>query len=676
MEFIRSIFSYLSPEYLALHPDFALIIAFAAAFAEALLVIGLFVPSTVILMGAGTLVGAGHLDFWPVFLATAVGCILGDQISYWAGRWYGDRLKSMWPLSRYPQLLEKGEAYVRKHGGKSIAIGRFVPGVKAVVPGIVGMLRMNQMYFLTVNITSGIAWAAIHILPGILIGKSLAVAGQMSERLLVVLLVLLVVLALAGWLVRVLVGSLSPYIDRFLWWLSGLASQRSSRPLRRLGQALRPDKSRAKLLLLFGFVCFGAVLMLADLVSGLMLKQAFSNVDLTVQNLMLQLRSEPGDDLMIPVTMFGDTSVATVIAAACVAWLLWRKALRQAVGAASVFAIAQFTVHVLKSFIGRPRPSTGAVLQAIGSFSFPSSHAVLAGTSFGLVAVIASHGLQRWSKALVVSVCSGAAIAVAFSRVYLGMHWLSDVMGGLLIALTLISAYVILLEAFPIRRLRPFGFMASMSAVILGFGGYHIYHSLDRETAFYAAPAKTTEYALADWTLAKWSSLPLQRIDLAGTPEEAFSAQWVGSLDVLTKFAVQQGWTSVAPWRWTDGLHYLDDKAAFSTLLPRPLLHEGLPAKFTAIVSQSAAGDSRVVLRAFQSIAVVKLNATAEPVFLISLTEEKRRSTPHLFAIPMRATAAEQGALPDVFAGIETKIPGTIVTRQQGLQIIVAGPAK
>ncbi len=82
-----------------------------------------------------------------------------------AGRLFGDRLKIMWPLNHYPQLVARGEDFVRRHGGKSIAIGRFVPGVKSVVPGIVGMFGMNQLFFVFVNVTSGIVWAFAHVVP-------------------------------------------------------------------------------------------------------------------------------------------------------------------------------------------------------------------------------------------------------------------------------------------------------------------------------------------------------------------------------------------------------------------------------------------------------------------------------------------------------------------------------
>ena len=216
-------------DYFAQHPGWAIAIVFLIAFGEALLIIGLFVPSTAVLVGAGMLVGTGHLEFWPVFAATAIGAILGDQLSYWAGRLFGDRLKTLWPLNRYPVLVSRGEDFVRKHGGKSIAIGRFVPGVKAVVPGIVGMFGMGQAYFATINVTSGLFWAAAHVLPGMLFGQVLAMAGELSERLLIVLLVLLVLLAIAGWLIRLFIGGLGPIIesaqDSFAAW-----AQKPARP--------------------------------------------------------------------------------------------------------------------------------------------------------------------------------------------------------------------------------------------------------------------------------------------------------------------------------------------------------------------------------------------------------------------------------------------------------------
>ena len=73
MEFVQPYLDYFSA-----HPGLALIIIFLIALGEALLIIGLFVPSTAVLVGAGILVGTGHLDFWPVMVATTAGAIAGD----------------------------------------------------------------------------------------------------------------------------------------------------------------------------------------------------------------------------------------------------------------------------------------------------------------------------------------------------------------------------------------------------------------------------------------------------------------------------------------------------------------------------------------------------------------------------------------------------------------------
>ena len=109
---------YIQPylDYFTAHPNWAAAIVFLISFGEALLIIGLFVPSTAVLVGAGILVGTGQLHFWPIFLAITVGAVAGDQLSYWAGRFYGERLKTFWPLNRYPQLVARGEEFVRAHG--------------------------------------------------------------------------------------------------------------------------------------------------------------------------------------------------------------------------------------------------------------------------------------------------------------------------------------------------------------------------------------------------------------------------------------------------------------------------------------------------------------------------------------------------------------------------------
>lgn len=159
---------------------------FAVAIGEAVFILGLLVPSTPVLLLAGGIIAEGRLPFWEVYLAAVVGAVIGDAISYTIGFWLKDRVKTVWPFKHHLELISRGEAFFAKHGGKSVFIGRFIPGVKAVVPGIAGMMGMQYRYFTIINVISAFAWAAAHILPGMLLAHWLKSIGLSLELVIVV----------------------------------------------------------------------------------------------------------------------------------------------------------------------------------------------------------------------------------------------------------------------------------------------------------------------------------------------------------------------------------------------------------------------------------------------------------------------------------------------------------
>ena len=92
-------------------------------------------------------------------------------------------------------LIEQGEIFFQRHGVAAILIGRFITGVKAVIPGIAGMLGMDWRRFTAVNIVSAFIWAAAHLLPGMLLGAWLQSIGLNLEMVILVGSVVVVVLA-------------------------------------------------------------------------------------------------------------------------------------------------------------------------------------------------------------------------------------------------------------------------------------------------------------------------------------------------------------------------------------------------------------------------------------------------------------------------------------------------
>lgn len=625
MEYVQS---YL--DYFAAHPNWAIAIIFLIAFGEALLIIGLFVPSTAVLVGAGVLVGTGHLHFWPVIIATTTGAIAGDQISYWAGRLFGDRLRTLWPLNRYPQLVARGEDFVRQHGGKSIAIGRFVPGVKAVVPGIVGMFGMRQVYFATVNFTSGIVWSATHILPGMLIGQGLALAGELSGRLVFVLLILLVILALAGYVIRLVVAGIWPYLNRILAHLAEWARNQRSPSMRRFARSISPDNPRSVLIVVFAAIAIAALIALADMIVRAVSSDVVSNMDVSIFNLMKEMRNAPADEIMITLTMLGDGVVMTVLALAMIGWLVWHRAYRAGFAAAVAVVAGKFFVPVLKYGIQRPRPIElygGAEL-----FSFPSGHATMAALIFGILAVLVGHSMGRWGRSLVYAVCGILVVAIAYSRVYLGVHWLSDVIAGLLFGTVMTAAFALVVEAIPPRRIKPLGLFIASLSVFLIVGSAHVSFGYAAAEESYEPEQKVLPMAYAEWLKEGWQSMPRRRTDLVGKRGETFLIQYAGHLDYLRLALSEQGWNEEPKWTWRQAIPYLNPNAALAALPPRPTLHEGLKAKLTFIRPLNE--QEREVIRAYKTSSTIMIRDRQEPLYLVSLTREVLRRSLNLYALP------------------------------------------
>ena len=136
-------------------------IVFALAFGESLAFISLLIPAWGALVAIGALIAAGGVSFWPVWVAGALGAALGDWLSYWIGLKLEYRVQHIWPLSRYPALIPRGEVFMKKWGVAGLFIGRFFGPLRAVVPLIAGIFEMPFWRFQFANFSSAFVWAAV-----------------------------------------------------------------------------------------------------------------------------------------------------------------------------------------------------------------------------------------------------------------------------------------------------------------------------------------------------------------------------------------------------------------------------------------------------------------------------------------------------------------------------------
>jgi membrane protein DedA with SNARE-associated domain len=112
-------------EFVRANEGWALPIVFALAFGESLAFISLLIPATVALVGIGALIGVSGIAFVPIWIAASLGATAGDWLSFWFGATFKEPVARMWPLSRYPGLIPRGERFVERFGVYAVAIGRF-----------------------------------------------------------------------------------------------------------------------------------------------------------------------------------------------------------------------------------------------------------------------------------------------------------------------------------------------------------------------------------------------------------------------------------------------------------------------------------------------------------------------------------------------------------------------
>ena len=175
---------------------------FVLALSESLPVIGAVVPGTATILTISAMAGAGLIPVWAVLLAACLGAIAGDGVAYWLGYSYQEQALRIWPMSRYPDVIRRSEEFFARHGGKSIAIARFTPVVRAFVPLIAGMSGMCPRRFYIANVASAVVWAISHIIPAAVAGASFVALHQHFSAMSLAFLVALVLGLLGLWKLR------------------------------------------------------------------------------------------------------------------------------------------------------------------------------------------------------------------------------------------------------------------------------------------------------------------------------------------------------------------------------------------------------------------------------------------------------------------------------------------
>ncbi|HKR62640.1 MAG TPA: phosphatase PAP2 family protein [Thermoanaerobaculia bacterium] len=211
-------------------------------------------------------------------------------------------------------------------------------------------------------------------------------------------------------------------------------------------------------ILLFGF---GATLLaghlfeeIAEAVQGS--SPALQTFDRAVHDSAYYARSDGSTRLFVIMTLIGTPVGAGIITAVVVAVLLLRKHWRWAVYLAFTGGVGGLLNLVLKGFFARARPDLAEALRRAHGYSFPSGHAMGSTIVWGALAYLAFRSLRGWrTRALAMSFACTMIVGISASRIYLGVHWISDVVAGIVAGLIWLLSCTVAYETFRrIRRVR------------------------------------------------------------------------------------------------------------------------------------------------------------------------------------------------------------------------------
>jgi len=275
-------------------------------------------------------------------------------------------------------------------------------------------------------------------------------------------------------------------------------------------------------------------------------------------------------------------------------------------------------VQLLKWTLHLPRPVS--IYHGAAAYGFPSGHSTMSVVLYGFLAILLARGVtgtRRWGLFSSVVVIT---FAIGLSRVYLGAHWLSDVLGGLFIGTSWAALLGIAYLRKPAENIPRRALGVVVALVIVFDGGWHLARCHDRDLALYAPRHVARTMQLAAWRVDGWHALPAWRIDMEGDREQPLTIQWAGAPDDLARYLKGRGWRPTPPWSPKNVLATLSPAAPIEILPVLPRFHAGRAERLRLVHSDR---DRRWVLRLWPTD--VHVGKQALPLFVGTIEDQQRR---------------------------------------------------
>ena len=256
-------------------------------------------------------------------------------------------------------------------------------------------------------------------------------------------------------------------------------------------------------------------------------------------------------------------------------------------GLICLIAIAVFSLSAPVFAKSKAAPATGAdrqnyivilddpPLAAYDGYSFPSAHTSMSLAVYGFLALIIARELHVTRRWLPYSSAGLIIVSVALSRLYLGVHWFSDVLAGLLLGLTWVALIGIAYDRHPAPRLPVKRLLGITTLLLVAAMSWQTQRDFSKELAHYAPRIEIHRITPATWKTSSWEQLPAYRLDLEGEDTQPMNFQWAGTLETLKTVLLAQGWKNAAPVSPVSAISWLAPDPEISALPILPQVNDG-----------------------------------------------------------------------------------------------------
>src|SRR6266542_1750935 len=454
---------------LHLHGWAALALVFALPALEASAFVGFVFPGEIAVLLGGVLAYQGRISLGAALAAAILGAVVGDSAGYVIGRKWGRAILrgtiGKLPVIRHhiEKNLDRAQEYLQRRGPQAVVLGRFTAGLRVMVPGLAGMSKMRYWRFLLFNVIGGAVWATAFVLLGYFGGAAWHQVAGIASKGGLVLLALIVVGLTAVRAARNREG-LERFGDRLaetppLAWIR----RRFPREVAWIRRRVDPGRPQGFMLTLAVTVAALCAWAFGGLTQDVVGHDEVALVDPRFESFVVAHRAAWETGLMKSVTWLGSTVVLIPLVLIIGGYFVLRRRDWKPLGKLGAsFLGAVLLYDTVKPLVARARPPARFdVGYTFSGFAVPSGQDTESLAVLGMLALLTA-GLMRRHRYVPFVVASLIVLLVGASRIYLGAHWLSDVLGGYALG----GLWLSVLVALMLTRARPRGGDVGISDIV------------------------------------------------------------------------------------------------------------------------------------------------------------------------------------------------------------------